>query len=89
MLADQPERAPDAMLARTEAIELLGLLLDELDDDLREVFVLSDIEEMTAAEIAEVVGANVNTVYSRLRAARRSFDASLERARARDRWRLR
>ncbi|MDF2698023.1 MAG: polymerase sigma factor RpoE, partial [Labilithrix sp.] len=88
-LPDHPERAPDALLARAQAIELLGLLLDELDDDLREVFVLADIEEMTVPEIAEIVGANANTVYSRLRTARRAFEQALTRARARDQWRLR
>ncbi len=89
MLPEHPERAPDALLARTEAIELLALLLDELDDELREVFVLSDIEDMTVREIAEIVGANPNTVSSRLRTARRAFEQAVTRARARDQWRLR
>ncbi len=42
---------------------------------------------MSAPEIAGAVGANVNTVYSRLRAARADFDraAARVRARARDR----
>jgi RNA polymerase sigma-70 factor (ECF subfamily) len=40
------------------------------------VFVLSALEQMTAAEIAETIDVNVNTVYSRLRSAR----SRLERA---------
>ena len=88
-LPDDPARAPDALLARAEAMELLTTLLDELDDDLRELFVLADIEEMTVPEIAEILSVNTNTVYSRLRAARRAFDQALSRARARDEWRLR
>jgi RNA polymerase sigma-70 factor (ECF subfamily) len=88
-LADDPRRAPDALLERTEAVELLMALLEELDDDLREVFVLAEIEEVPVPEIAEILNANTNTVYSRLRAARGSFDQALARARARDEWRLR
>jgi RNA polymerase sigma-70 factor (ECF subfamily) len=88
-LAEDPARAPDAILEKTEAARLVSALLDELDDDLREVFVLAELEEMSLAEIAEIVGANANTVSSRLRAARKSFDRALARARARDEWRIR
>jgi RNA polymerase sigma-70 factor (ECF subfamily) len=88
-LADCPERSPDAVLERQQAMELVAALLDELDDDLREVFVLADLEEMAVPEIANILGANVNTIYSRLRVARRAFDEALSRARARDEWRIR
>ena len=60
-----------------------------VDDEKREVFVLAELEQMTVPEIAEAVEANVNTVYSRLRAARREFDDAVGRHRARDRWRTR
>jgi RNA polymerase sigma-70 factor (ECF subfamily) len=45
--------------------------------------VLAQLEEMTVPEIAELLGANVNTVYARLRTARREFDAAYARHRAR------
>jgi RNA polymerase sigma-70 factor (ECF subfamily) len=48
------------------------------------VFVLSELEEMTAPEISAALGVNLNTVYSRLRAARRDFDAALVRHRLRN-----
>src|SRR5690606_18000792 len=44
-----------------------------LEEPRRAVFVLTEIEGMTAPEIAEALGCNVNTVYSRLRTARRRF----------------
>jgi RNA polymerase sigma-70 factor (ECF subfamily) len=88
-IPDHPARAPDAMLERAQALSLLTALLDELDDDLREIFVLAEVEEMSVPEIAEIVGANPNTTYSRLRAARQAFDKAVTRARARDQWRLR
>jgi RNA polymerase sigma-70 factor (ECF subfamily) len=79
----------DEVLARTQATRVLHELLEALDDDKREVFVLAELEQMTAPEIAEATGANLNTVYARLRAARRDIEQSAARLRARDGWRLR
>lgn len=86
---ETPERAPDALLARAEAGDLILRLLAELDSDSREVFVLAELEEMTAVEIGEVLSLNPNTVASRLRLARRAFDQAVRRNRARDQWRMR
>jgi RNA polymerase sigma-70 factor (ECF subfamily) len=62
-----------------ESIRLLHTLLAELDDRKREVFVLGELEQLSAPEIAEVLGVNLNTVYARQRAARQRFDAMLKR----------
>ncbi|MGO8993657.1 MAG: RNA polymerase sigma factor [Polyangiaceae bacterium] len=86
---DTAERGPHERAAEREAVRTLHAILDELDDDKREVFVLSELEQMTVPEIAEAVETNVNTVYSRLRAARRDFDQAVLRYRARDQWRER
>jgi RNA polymerase sigma-70 factor (ECF subfamily) len=43
---------------------------------------------MPVTEIALAVGVNLNTVYARLRAARRTFEAAARRYRAKDLWRL-
>ena len=72
--------APDRLFGKLSAAQDVGRFLDELDEDKREAFVLSEIEGMTAAEIAEMTGVNMNTVYARLRAARLRFS----RKRARD-----
>lgn len=61
---------PDDALSRAEALRRLQYWLDELDDDKRAVFVLSEFEQMRAPEIADTLGVNLNTVYARLRAAR-------------------
>jgi RNA polymerase sigma-70 factor, ECF subfamily len=50
-----------------------------LDDDKREVFVLAQVEQMSAKEIADIVGIPMNTVYSRLRAARAAFESEVQR----------
>ncbi len=81
LLADH-EGSPAASLERVEAMRTLDRLLAGLDEDKREVFVLAEIEQMTAVEIAEIVDANPNTVASRLRAARQDFEKALARFRA-------
>jgi RNA polymerase sigma-70 factor (ECF subfamily) len=83
-LAADHESGPAATLERIEALRVVDRLLAELDEDKREVFVLAEIEQMTAAQIAEIVEANVNTVASRLRAARQEFEKALLRFRARE-----
>jgi len=87
-LADD-RASPDESTARAEAARLVQRWLDELDDEKRELFVLAELEQMTAREIAEAIGSNASTVYSRLRAARMEFEKAAERCRVRDGWRLR
>jgi|SRR5450432_1644379 len=89
MLADERQKGADESTALAEAARLVQAWLDELDEDKREVFVLAELEQMTAQEIAEATGTNASTVYSRLRAARADFEKAAERYRRRDEWRLR
>jgi RNA polymerase sigma-70 factor (ECF subfamily) len=63
--------------ARADAVDLLHRLLDDLDDDRRAAFVLADLEGLTAAEIAEELGANPNTISSRIRAARQHLERAV------------
>lgn len=56
--------------ARTEATRLLAVL----DDAKREVFVLYHVEELTLAEIAEVLETPLQTIYSRLQAAHKVLE---------------
>jgi RNA polymerase sigma-70 factor (ECF subfamily) len=84
MVADARQPGPLEAAERSDAVRLLDALLQQLDDDKREVFVLAELAQMTAVEIAEVLGASVNTVYSRLRAARQEFERALARHRARE-----
>ena len=65
---------PLASAEQTDAVRLLHRILAELDDHKREAFVLAELEELTEAEISQLLGENVNTVHSRLRAARKDFD---------------
>jgi RNA polymerase sigma-70 factor (ECF subfamily) len=72
---------PDEQAARRQALELTTRILSELDEARRTVFVLAEIEGLTAPEIAEMLAIPVNTVYSRLRLAREDFETLLSRSR--------
>lgn len=88
-LRDEGALDPLEQRARNEAVALLYAALAELDPDKRAAFVLAELEEMTLPEVALAVGANVNTVASRVKAGRRQFEAALRRLRAKDDWRSR
>ncbi len=75
---------PVEQCEKAEAARLLRALLETLDEDKREVFVLAELEQMSVPEIAAALELNVNTTHSRLRAARRGFEQALARHRARD-----
>jgi RNA polymerase sigma-70 factor (ECF subfamily) len=81
-LHEQRDVGPAAALERQDAARVLDGLLARLDAEKREVFVLAEIEELSSVEIAEILGANVNTIYSRLRAARQEFERAVQRFRA-------
>lgn len=83
------ESGPAEHAEKAEAVRLLHALLDELEDERREVFVMAELEQMTMPEIADAIGINVNTAYARLRTARLEFEQALVRHRARDAWRQR
>jgi len=73
---------PDEALDQQRARALLDEVLDALDMDLRTVFVMVELEEMTMAEIAEVLAVPPGTVASRLRRARAEFQKAAQRIRA-------
>ncbi len=83
-VADVREQGPIEAAERTAAARLIRDLLQELDESKREVFILADLEQMTAPEIAELLEIPLNTVYSRLRRARSEFEEALMRHRARE-----
>lgn len=87
-LGDRELAATDDPEQRCSAVEgqaLLHALLDELEPDKREVFVLAELEEMSGPEIAAALELNLNTMHARLRAARRDFEQALARHNARAR----
>ncbi|WP_146647429.1 RNA polymerase sigma factor [Labilithrix luteola] len=80
----QSSGGPHDSAAHREQVKILHALLDELDDEKRAVFVLAELEEKSVPEISEALGVNVNTVYSRLRAARQELERAVQRLNARE-----
>jgi len=82
---DSRASEPDAEGAAqsSERLSLARAALDALDEPKREVFVLALVEQMSAPEIARVLGVPMNTVYSRLRSARQAFEAEVQRLESR------
>jgi RNA polymerase sigma-70 factor (ECF subfamily) len=70
---------PSELAERSERIQLLEMLLGQLDENKAVLIVLSELEQWTLREIAEFMGSNTNTIYSRLCAAKRDFDKAYAR----------
>jgi RNA polymerase sigma-70 factor (ECF subfamily) len=79
-----PDQSPNAeSLAGTrEQLEVLDRFLASLPDDLREVFILFELEGLTMAAIADDLGLAPGTVASRLRRAREGFQEMVRRFQA-------
>ena len=60
-----------------QATDFLHQVLERLDDERRALLIMVDLEQTSVAEAAEALEINLNTAYSRLRAARRAFEAEL------------
>jgi len=70
---------PDQSLAQREDLRLLDRALDQLAPDLRAVFTLSELEELTFTEIALALELPRGTVASRVRRAKERFTQAVRR----------
>jgi RNA polymerase sigma-70 factor (ECF subfamily) len=68
-----PAEAVDHKIVAT----LLDGLLARMSEVQREVFVMHELEHMTVEEITRALHANRNTIYARLRTARRIFERGI------------
>jgi RNA polymerase sigma-70 factor (ECF subfamily) len=73
---------PDELLEHHRARAALDGVLEEMELDLRTVFILYELEEMTTGEIATLLAIPSGTVASRLRRAREDFQARVARLQA-------
>lgn len=81
-LADT-SKTPDELIDQHRARETLDRVLDAMEEDLRAVFVLFELEEMPTAEIATLLAIPTGTVASRLRRAREEFEVQVARIKMR------
>lgn len=80
----ESQPTPADVAAAREAARVLDELLDTLDEDKREVFVLVELEQTSVADVASALGLNANTAHARLRAARQQFEAAVARFRSKE-----
>jgi RNA polymerase sigma-70 factor, ECF subfamily len=76
-VAREADADPLAAAVSAQTREQLLGALDCLPEQQRVVFALSELEEMSAPEIAAALQVNLNTVYTRLRSARRQVTRML------------
>jgi RNA polymerase sigma-70 factor (ECF subfamily) len=76
-------QAPDEIAELRRARADLDTFLESLPEPQRAVFVLVELEGLTAPEVATALGIPSGTVASRLRTARSEFEAALKRLAAR------
>jgi RNA polymerase sigma-70 factor (ECF subfamily) len=72
---------PEASLADRQSRRLVLEALEALDLPQRGIFVMHDIDGQSVPEIAEALSIPLNTVYSRLRAARAHFTSRVRQLR--------
>lgn len=70
---------PEQLTDQKRARQMLDRVLDQMDADLRTVFVLYEFEELNMAEIATALSIPQGTVASRLRRARADFQKRVAR----------
>ena len=75
---------PEELTDRRQARALMDRVLEEMPNELREVFVLFELEELSIAELADLLAIPIGTVGSRLRRAREDFQGRVRRLKAAD-----
>lgn len=84
--ADEPADSKpngEEVLLRGDRHQLVYHALDQLEPERREIFVMFELDERTMEDIATELSIPFTTVVSRLRQARRDFEAALKRLTAR------
>ncbi len=78
---DERNLPADELIELRRAREVLDRILAAMPEDVRAVFVLCELEQMTVAEAAECLDVQLGTAKSRLKRARQLFGESAERHR--------
>jgi len=70
----------DTLLIRKDMSDCIRGLVNDLPENYRTVLLLADLEELTNAEIADVLGLSLPTVKIRLHRSRFQLKKSMDRA---------
>jgi len=71
------DEVPESAVDRKETVKMVRAAIQSLPEDMRTVILLRDIEELSYADIAGLLGLEVGTVKSRLNRARMALKESL------------
>ena len=77
--ASPREPSPPAAAMSTETRRIVNAALEELDDDMRLIVILRDVEDMIYGQISDVLNIPAGTVKSRLHRARNELKEKLEK----------
>jgi RNA polymerase sigma-70 factor (ECF subfamily) len=72
------DRNPLESAIQSQANDLVLEFLESLDPDRRTAFILVELEQMSAPEVARIAAANLNTIYYRISSARKAFAVFVE-----------
>jgi RNA polymerase sigma-70 factor, ECF subfamily len=64
---------PEQLAEQRRAIDLMGRILDDMDHDLKTVFILAELEGQTMPQVSSLLEIPLGTATSRLRRAREAF----------------
>jgi len=84
LMQSEPPHGPtqEELSDQLRARALMDTVLSDMPSDLREVFVLFELEELAVADVAELLSIPIGTVGSRLRRAREDFHERVRRLKA-------
>lgn len=76
---------PDSTLEHRERRASIDQALASLSEERRAVFIMHELEGLTANEISDAMGVPLQTTYSRLRTGRQEFSDAVKRIRLKER----
>ncbi len=68
---------PSGNAETRQILRVVERFMDELDDERRAIFVLAQVEGLPVASVAQMLGLNPNTTYSRLQVLRKELTTRL------------
>jgi RNA polymerase sigma-70 factor (ECF subfamily) len=67
---------PEELTEQRRAVDLMGRILANMDHDLKTIFILAELEDMTMPQASALLEIPLGTATSRLRRAREAFRAA-------------
>jgi RNA polymerase sigma-70 factor, ECF subfamily len=79
LLSEKIFQEPSVQLDNDQIAAIISILTDKLSPKQKTVFILSEVEEMTSDEIAEITGISKSVIKSNLYHARKSISGMIEK----------